>query len=278
MTVATADQLTVAVLGSGSRGNCTWIGTATQGVLIDCGLSARQIQARLDALGLSGAPIDAVLITHEHTDHVAAAAVLERALARTGPAPAFLMTPGTARALPDRVRPTHIVEVPAGRPIPWRGWTLEPWRIPHDTADPVAWAVDAQGARAAVVTDLGHAPRSVRHLLAGVDLAVFEFNHDETMLMDGAYPWALKQRVRSRHGHLSNDAAADALADAATAGRLRDVILGHLSRDNNTPDKALEAASRAVHGTRTRLHVALQDTPAAPRTVSPPTPPQPALF
>lgn len=283
MTVLTSQGLHVAVLASGSRGNCTWVGDEHHGVLIDCGISWRQIRHRLDALGLADAPVDAVLITHEHTDHVAAAGVIDRSLRRQGRAVPFLMTEGTSLRLSDKVRPAEVQVVQAGVPLSWAsGWTLEPWRIPHDTADPVAWAIERDGARAAVVTDLGHAPRMVRHLLAGVDLAVLEFNHDEQMLMDGPYPWALKQRVRGRHGHLSNAVAASALADAVAGGRLKEVLLGHLSQENNTPDHAQAAADEAVRrsGAGVRLHVASQDEPSGPHPVTPPGAPsgQIALF
>jgi len=281
VTVLSTEGLHVAVLASGSRGHCTWVGDGQRGVLIDCGISLRQIRRRLDALGLADAPIDAVLVTHEHTDHVASAAIVDRAFRKQGREVPFLMTAGTHAALRDKVRPRTVQEVDAGTPIRWGdGWVLEPWRIPHDTADPVAWAVERAGARAAVVTDLGHAPKMVRHLLAGVDLAVFEFNHDEQLLMDGPYPWSLKQRVRGRHGHLSNAAAGRALSEAADAGRLRQVLLGHLSQENNTPDHAHDAADAAVRqvGARVRIELATQDEPTGPHAVTTSASGQIALF
>lgn len=253
-------------LASGSRGNCTWVGDGTHGVLIDCGISARQIHTRLEALGLSGAPIDAVLVTHEHSDHVAAAAILERRFLREGRRVPFLMTPGTHAALPDKVRPQNVHEVPPGSRIPWLGGWLESWPVPHDTISPVCWVVERQERRAGVLTDLGHAPRLVERVLASLDLAIVEFNHDEEMLLDGPYPWPLKQRVRGRHGHLSNHAAATLLQRAAAAGRLSDVLLGHLSQHNNTAELAHRAAEEAVHasGASVRLHLAQQDTPTPP--------------
>ncbi len=279
------DGLYVLNLGSGSRGNCTWIGTGSSGVLVDAGVSARRVLAGLEAVGLGGAAIDAVLVTHEHTDHVGAAGPLSRALARRAGRPVpFLMTAGTAQGVPERCRPELVVPVDAGSAHRIAGLRVEAHRVPHDTPDPVAWAVEADGVRAAVITDLGHAPRQIARLAAGCDLLVLEFNHDETMLLDGPYPWPLKQRIKGRHGHLSNAAAAALLTDALRGSfgssaphtkdvRVREVLLAHLSEENNTPEHALRAAEAAVHaaGARVGLHLATQRSPTGP--VHAPAPP-----
>jgi phosphoribosyl 1,2-cyclic phosphodiesterase len=259
--------LTLVSLGSGSRGNATYIGDDQHGVLIDCGLSTQQTFERLAACGLADARIDAVLITHEHTDHVAAAGVLDRKLQRShGAAVPFYMTEGTARRLHPKVRPTRVELITAGTPFRLGSWTLEPHPVPHDTADPVAWAVEAHGVRAGVITDLGHTTRLVQLLLANLDLAVLEFNHDPQMLLDGSYPWELKQRIRGRHGHLSNHQAADLLR-AVGAGRLREVVLAHLSEENNTPQLAHEAAERALREAGAHdvlIHLGHQAVPTGP--------------
>lgn len=249
-----ADDLVLVTLGSGSKGNATYIGDGRRGVLIDCGISTKQIWTRLAAAGLPDAPIDAVLVTHEHTDHVAAAAVLGRDLARRNGSPVpFFMTRGTHRGIRRQIRPDNVEIVRAGTPVRLKGWTLEPHAVPHDTPSPVAWAVDAEGVRAGVLTDLGHAPKSAAALLRTLDLAVVEFNHDERMLMEGSYPWPLKQRIRGPYGHLSNRQAARLsnrqaarLLLAARPERLRHLVLAHLSEENNTPTKALEAAHAAL--------------------------------
>jgi phosphoribosyl 1,2-cyclic phosphodiesterase len=253
-----AREVTVCALSSGSAGNCTYIGDGHAGVLIDCGVSARQVFARMEAMGLAGAPIDAVLVTHEHTDHVGAAAVLSRRLARHGHPVPFYMTRGTAEGLPPACRPDGIEPVDPGTPFRVRHFLVDPFPIPHDTREPVAYRVSVGGTAVAVVTDLGKPTALVAQQLRQCDAAVVEFNHDEDMLMDGAYPWALKQRIRGSHGHLSNRQGAELLR-MGLSPRLRHVLLGHLSEDNNTPERALRAAHDVLDelGAAGDVHVAL---------------------
>lgn len=267
--------LSLASLASGSRGNCTWVGSDHAGFLIDCGISARQVINRMDAIGLGGAPVDGVLVTHDHHDHVAAAAVLDRRIEqRTGRIVPFYATAGTWAGVPESRRPRDVQVVTPGVPLRVQGWTLEPHTVPHDTRDPIAWAIDTGSARAAVITDLGHVTRLVEAVLRSVDVAVVEFNHDVELLLEGSYPWALKQRIRGRHGHLSNADAAGLLRRAAN-GRLQHVLLGHLSDENNKPELALDAALRALHDAgapRISVSVASQDQPSDAWRVRPPAP------
>lgn len=265
MNLPLCGDLLLATLASGSRGNCTYIGDERRGVLVDCGLSAKQVLARLDTIGLGGARIDAVLVTHEHTDHVGGMGVLDRKLsARQGEPVPFFLTSGTADSVLPKLMPQRPIRVEAGATLDLGPWRLEAHRVPHDTLDPVAWAVERQGVRAGVITDLGHAPRLLSRLLHGLDLAVLEFNHDLTMLLDGPYPWPLKQRIRGRHGHLSNEDAARLLAEVTPGARLRHVVLGHLSEENNRPELAVNAALQAVAGSPITVHVARQDGPLTP--------------
>lgn len=267
MTLVAHEQLTMVTLGSGSKGNATWIGTAGRGVLIDCGISTKQILARLEAAGLGGAPIDAVLITHEHTDHVGSCGVLDRKLFKqTGRHIPFLMTEGTYRNIPASRRPDNVAFVAPGIPVPWHGWALQPHTVPHDTPAPVAWTVQVGEVRAGVITDLGCAPKMVAHLLSTLDMAVVEFNHDEQMLRDGDYPEPLKQRIASSHGHLSNRQAAQ-LVKAGTSRRLRHLVLAHLSEENNQPQHALEAAAASLREAdmgHVTVHLGEQRTPVGP--------------
>ncbi len=261
------NDITVAVLASGSRGNSTYIGDGRHGVLVDCGVSTAQILKRMDAIGLSGAPIDAVLVTHEHSDHVGAARVLDKKLfARTGRRVPFHMTRGTAECLNRRVVPTTIETVQPGREFVVGNLTVQPVAVPHDTLEPVCYSIGAGPLRVAVITDLGRSTRLVQRQLSTVDIAVLEFNHDVEMLMDGTYPWRLKQRIRGSHGHLSNRQAAQLVATGATA-RLKHLLLAHLSEENNTPERAHECASAALHQaglSRVNVTVAQQDVPTGP--------------
>lgn len=269
MSLFTRD-ISVCVLSSGSAGNATWIGDRHAGVLIDCGISTKQIRTRLAEAGLGEAPIDAVLVTHEHTDHVGAAAVLARNLAKTRPTP-FFMTPGTARHLDPRVRPDGIEEIRAGGAFRVKHLLVEPFPIPHDTADPVAYRISLGDVRVAVVTDLGRPTQLVARQLRDCDVAVLEFNHDEDMLMEGPYPFPLKQRIRGSHGHLSNRQAAELLT-MGLGGRLRHLVLAHLSEENNTPARALAAARGALKEAdvldRIRVDVGRQHGALAPITVT----------
>lgn len=263
----------VAPLASGSRGNCTYVGDERRGVLVDCGVSTRQILHRLEAVGLGDARIEAVLVTHEHSDHVGAARVLSRRLAaREGRRVPFYMTQGTAAGLHPSCTPDRIEPVRAGAPFEVApGFVVEPVTVPHDTRDPVAYTLGVGRVRVGIVTDLGRGTRLVEQQLAGLDVAMLEFNHDLTMLLEGSYPWHLKQRVRGPHGHLSNQQAAELLTRAG-GPRLRHLVLAHLSEENNRPELALQAAHeglRAAGVQGVQLHVARQDEPIAPLRVEP---------
>jgi phosphoribosyl 1,2-cyclic phosphodiesterase len=272
MSLLRCDGMHVATLSSGSSGNCTLVTDGRSGVLVDCGLSTRQIQARMEALGLADVTIEAVFITHEHSDHVGAMGVLDRRLHKVQGAPVpFYLTEGTARAIPERLLASRLERVERGAEVRVGAWTAVAHPVPHDTQAPIAWTIERDGVRAGVITDLGSTPRHLDLVLAGLDIAVVEFNHDPEMLMDGSYPWGLKQRIRSRLGHLSNEDAA-AFVARAVGTRLRHLILGHLSEENNTPELAQSAAEAALRqaGARAQLHVAEPAVPVGPLHVAAP--------
>ncbi len=266
-------DVVVATLASGSRGNCTYVGSCRSGVLVDCGLSTRQVLRRMAEIGLGDARIDAVLITHEHADHVGAARILCERLHRVqGQRVPFFMTRGTRRGLNPRCVPQRIERVRAGEPFAVGGVRVEPFRIPHDVEDPVGYLVAHQQVHVCVVTDLGRVTRLVERQLSRSDIAVLEFNHDLEMLLDGPYPWSLKQRVRGAHGHLSN-AQSEALVARGATSRLKHLVLAHLSEDNNLPELALEAAQRGLHAAGVggvEVSVASQQLPLGPMRVAPP--------
>lgn len=265
-----ARNVQVCVLSSGSAGNCTYVGDGHAGVLIDCGIATKQVMLRLGEMGLENAPINAVLITHEHSDHVAAAGVLSRALAKRGSPVPFYMTAGTAGNLPVASVPDGIELVEPGDTVQVAHLRAECFPIPHDTPEPVAWRVHVGDATIGVITDLGRPTKLVAEKLAGCDLAVLEFNHDEAMLLNGPYPYWLKQRIKGNHGHLSNGQAASLLGDGLSK-RLKTLVLAHLSEENNTPERALESAMGVLHGRgvsgEIAVHVGRQRGPLPPMSV-----------
>jgi len=241
------------------------VGDGRAGVLIDCGLSTKQILLRLKEVGLDEAPIDAVLVTHEHSDHAGSCRVLCKRLEKMKGAPVpFFMTPGTAAALKPQMVPSHLKTVDAGKSFRVGHLVVDPFRIPHDTSDPVAFRVGVGERWVGVITDLGRPTTLVSQKLQSLSVAVLEFNHDTDMLLDGPYTWSVKQRIRSSHGHLSNEQAGALLAESVGA-KLEHVVLAHLSAENNAPEKALMHASMALAkagaADRVHVHMAQQDEP-----------------
>lgn len=244
------------ILSSGSGGNCALVEGGGASVLVDAGLPLRETRARAKAAGASVECADALLITHEHADHGGCAGVLSRKLGLP-----VWATPGTHAALRDGPRAELCIEVES---LAWlRVGASDLWAravpLPHDAREPVAWTFEERGesgiARAAIVTDLGHAPESLAAQLGLLDLLVLEFNHDLQMLLEGPYPWPLKQRVRGAHGHLSNAQAAQLLGQLCHPG-LSHLVLAHLSEHNNTPALARAAAEAVLLRQRSgaRLH------------------------
>ncbi len=256
------------VLASGSSGNCTYVGDGRTGLLIDCGISTRRIHQALDRHGLANAPIDAVCITHEHSDHIGAARILsDRLKRRFDRVVPFYMTQGTHEGAKEGVLPECVEHCRAGESFRVGGFEVHPFPVPHDVLDPVAYRVEAGELSVAVVTDLGRPTALVARQLRQCDAAVLEFNHDEELLLSGAYPWHLKQRIRSSHGHLSNGQAARLLGDSLSE-RLSHLVLAHLSDENNRPALAAAAARRVLGDAAVGLQVAGRLTGAEPISLS----------
>jgi phosphoribosyl 1,2-cyclic phosphodiesterase len=248
-----------AALASGSKGNCHAFTDGRRTLLLDAGISLKQIRLRLEAIGWDPALVRAVAISHEHSDHIRAVPVLLRQTDWT-----FLATPETAAAVCAihgiEIPPARLVLLRAGRATDWDGVRLLPFSTSHDAADPVAFRLEWGSACAAVVTDLGQATALVADHCAGLDLLTLEANHDVQMLRDGAYPPMLKARILSRVGHLSNESMGELLAQVL-APRLRTVVLAHLSEQNNDPALARLAAEAVLAGSGTALHLARQQEP-----------------
>ena len=228
-------------------------------ILIDAGLSRRELLRRLAAIGEDSDMLDAVLVTHEHSDHVTGLPALGRKARR--PLPVYL-TQGCAESivwgegpLGDNRPPLELFQAGTGFTV--GDFDIASFTIPHDASDPVGYTVSAQGVKAALATDLGYVTESLRVHLRGADLVILESNHDLEMLRVGPYPWSIKQRVMSRRGHLSNEGAADFL-ERDLDSRVSTVVLGHISEHNNHPELVRRLAARALRGRTlfTRLVVA----------------------
>ena len=312
------------VLSSGSRGNCTVISGGGTRILVDCGLSCRELFRRMKLAGEEPETLNAIVVTHEHSDHVSGVSVTARKLGipvyftegthrawmrwltprrqmtyaqwlercrqqaaerQAEPVPAVEETDPDESELQaeSECAPTEIAQAAetaapakdptwlpsveyfqAGQAFHIGDIAVSPFTIPHDAADPVGFVFKAEGVRMAVATDLGYIPPNVKAQLKGLDLLLLESNHDLEMLRDGPYPWSVKQRVLSRVGHLSNEAAAGFL-EKEYDGQAAYVILAHLSENNNLPELARVSAERALNGRASllanRLLLAVQNEP-----------------
>ena len=293
------------VLASGSKGNSTVVTGGHTRILVDAGLSCRELFKRMTAAGEDPGALDAIIVTHEHQDHVNGLGVTARKLgipvyfteathrawmrwltprrqmtyaqwlercrqqaaarqAEAGPVececedaeseaqeplttePAAVEE--TAKPRQEKPDPTWLPSIQyfqAGKSFRIGDIAVSPFTIPHDATDPVGFVFEAEGVRMALATDLGYMPPNVKAQLKKLDLLMLESNHDLEMLRDGPYPWQVKQRVLSRVGHLSNDAAAEFL-ESGYDGQATYVVLGHLSESNNLPELARVAAGRAL--------------------------------
>ncbi len=231
----------VSALASGSKGNSIFIDGPDGSLIVDAGLSAREIMRRLAHVGAAPDRLSGILVTHDHSDHLRGVRVLAKRLGLTvyGTAKTLM-----AAGLHDS---TSVKVVKSGEDFLAAGFTIRPFSLPHDAQDPVGYLLARDGVKIGIATDLGCATALVRRRLTGCDLLVLESNYDDGMLLEGPYPWFLKQRIRSRKGHLSNEASSRILSELLHPG-LQRVILAHLSEVNNCPETALGEAVTAVGG------------------------------
>lgn len=250
----------VCLLGSGSKGNALLIRSGGTRLLVDAGLSARELCRRLARVQVAPEELDGVLVTHEHVDHVRGLGVLSRRFRL----PVYLHH-ATAAALADAQRPDRVIEFDTGTEFAVGNLGVKAFPVTHDARATVGFTINGAAGKAGIATDLGIATRLVADELSRCRVLVLEANHDEAMLRDGPYPWPLKQRIKGNHGHLSNRASADLLETLCWEG-LESVFLAHLSETNNHPRLALQAAEQAFarqQRCRPRLQVGSQDQPTA---------------
>jgi phosphoribosyl 1,2-cyclic phosphodiesterase len=248
------------VLASGSSGNSAFLATSKTRILIDAGLSVRELTRRLAEIGEKPEDLDAVVVTHEHSDHVSGLARLVRWREKKKKALPIFVSRLTAPAIDWADVPAPPVEhFQAGS-----GWMIgniavESFTIPHDAVDPVGFCFHAEGVKIGVATDLGYMPDSIRIHLRRVQMLLLESNHDLEMLKVGPYPWSVKQRVMGRNGHLSNSHTCDYLESGLDSG-VQTLILGHLSEHNNHPEIVRMGAEQSLQlrGLAPRLVIAEQ--------------------
>lgn len=251
-------------IASGSSGNSSYIGTDHTHVLVDAGVTMKAINQGLHALDLDLSDVQAIFLTHEHIDHIRAIGTISRKyqipvygtletlkevrLNRTlGDFSTELLQP----ILPDAVTAIGDLKV-------------TPFSIDHDAADPVGYRIEAEGKKVAVATDLGHYDDYIAAHLKNLDAMVIEANHDLRMLSTGPYPMALKRRILSDHGHLSNESSGH-LIDRILNSRVKHVFLGHLSKENNLPELALKTVQQEINASESEFHAADFDITVARR-------------
>ncbi len=240
--------VSVSMLASGSRGNCAIVASASTKILVDTGISCRETFRRMKSLGDDPYSLSAIVITHEHSDHIYGLATLTKKLR----IPVF-MTGATYQAWQramrnesgQKPRLEKFERFESGHGFQIGDIAVRPFTIPHDAVDPVGFTFRAEGIKIGLATDLGYIPLSVKDHLRGCDVLILESNHDLEMLRVGPYPWSVKQRVMSRVGHLSNVALADFFtSDYDNSATF--VVLAHLSEQNNHPEIARREAERAL--------------------------------
>jgi phosphoribosyl 1,2-cyclic phosphodiesterase len=246
----------VCALSSSSSGNATFVASSKTRILIDAGLSRKETYQRLANIGEDGDKLDAILVTHEHTDHVGG---LVR-FGRKRRIPMYL-TRLTAPAIDWEDFVPMLETFQAGASFTIGDLEIQSFTIPHDAVDPVGYAIRAEGVKIGIVTDLGYMPESICFHLQGTDCLLLESNHDLDMLKVGPYPWSVKQRVMSRRGHLSNDMVSGFIRgsmDSSTAH----LLLGHLSEHNNHPEIVRLTASQALESRKLDTKLVVLDSRA----------------
>jgi phosphoribosyl 1,2-cyclic phosphodiesterase len=232
-------SLEVCVLASGSSGNSVYVASDKTRILIDAGLSAKQVAVRLEQIGVVPESINGICVSHEHGDHIAGLRVLQK---RHG-IPIY-SNAGTMNGIMRQPKSDELsIKIfQTGSPFEIGDLTIIPFSVPHDAYEPVGFRIQTKKTAVGVVTDLGMSTALIREKLKGCQAIIVESNHDEDLLQEAPRPWSLKQRIRSRQGHLSNVDAARLIADCAT-DELEHVYLSHLSSDCNTPDTALRTVA-----------------------------------
>jgi phosphoribosyl 1,2-cyclic phosphodiesterase len=240
-------------LASGSKGNSLFVSCRNSSVLIDAGLSGIEIERRLKSVNINPESLTAILITHEHSDHVKGAGILSRRF----DIPVYI-TQKTYQAARNLGKIEHLHFFECGSPFEIDQILVSPFSVSHDAEDPAGLTLEHKGRKIGIATDLGIVTNLVKEYLKNSNILYLEANHDPKMLINGSYPWHLKQRIKSRIGHLSNIDAKTLVSELKT-DHLKHVILAHLSEENNCPEKAVLEVSKGLNASNIALHVAGPD-------------------
>lgn len=236
-------ELLFSPLFSGSSGNCVYVGAEDDALLVDAGVSCARIVKELEKIGAAPENLKGILITHEHTDHIAGAGILSRKYDLP-----LYATEGTWNGMADKIGPVsqkNIRLIDVRQDFYIGKINVLPFSIPHDAADPCGFSFEAGSAKASVATDIGCIREGWLNAVSGSDLVLLESNYDPNMLKAGKYPYALKKRILGRSGHLSNDDAGTAAVKLCEKN-VKNIILGHLSKENNFPELAFETVKLAL--------------------------------
>ncbi len=246
-------DITICMLSSGSKGNSIYISDGITSVLIDAGLSGVEIERRMKSKGLSPENLDAIIVSHEHADHIHGVGVLSRRFA----VPVYLSHKTYKAASPFLGRIEVVRTFECGMNFKINDISFHPFSISHDAEDTAGFTISQNSTKIGIATDLGIATAMVKEHLKKCSVLILEANHDPDMLANGPYPWPLKQRIKSRTGHLSNEQS-KALLQEIQHDDLEHVILSHISETNNTPQKAVSVVGQAITCCGARLDVAGQ--------------------
>ena len=250
------ENLTIFPLASGSKGNSLFVSWGKNSILIDAGLSGIEIERRLNARNQSPENLTAILVTHEHSDHIRGVGILSRRYN----IPVYISNNTYKKAASNLGKLADFQLFNCGKSFKIDNMEISPFTISHDAVDPAGFTLEQNSKKIGIATDLGVATNLVKEYLKNCSFLYLESNHDPDMLINGPYPWYLKQRIKSKQGHLSNIDTKELLSELNNEN-LKHVTLAHLSEENNTPEKAFNAAKAGLNDSNVEIEVAMPHKP-----------------